>query len=365
MKTHIILLFVSFMILLTFSSFSRDNTKPARQDFVVVLDAGHGGGDPGNIGNGYREKNIALKVVLAVGKVLESKPNIKVVYTRKKDVFIELDERARIANKANADLFVSIHCNSHSSQAYGTETFVLGTASNQRNFEVAKTENQVIFLEDDYEKKYAGFDPNSPESFLATSIVQEEYIDQSIQLANIIEKNFIHKIKRKSRGVKQANFIVIHQTAMPSVLVELGFLTNNKEGPYLNSKKGQAEVAKSIITAILEYKKSLDENLGDDVLISETSTTLTNSKDIIFKVQIAASSKALETKSSNFKGLNHLSRLKEGSLYKYFYGADTSYQKAKQLEEQAKATGYTSSFIVAFKNGKKIPLIDAIKSVAN
>ena len=178
----------------------------------------------------------------------------------KTDVFIELFERANIANKADADLFVSIHCNAHNSQASGTETFVLGEKNTGRNFDVAKRENEVIFLEDNYQENYAGFDPSSPESTIAIGIEQEVYVEQSIILARKIEDNFISKAKRKSRGLKQASLLVIRSTYMPSVLIEVGFLTNNKEGSYLNTKTGQLKMASSIKDAIIAYKKELDQN---------------------------------------------------------------------------------------------------------
>lgn len=363
MKTHNILIFVSFILLL-WPSINTVKAQSVSKKFVVVLDAGHGGKDPGNLGNGYREKNIALQVALQVGAALEKNPNIEVIYTRKKDVFIDLFVRGKIANNANADLFVSIHCDSHTSQAYGAGTFVLGTHRNQTNFEVAKKENSVIFMEDDYEKNYAGFDPNSPESVMSILLSQEEYLDQSIHLAGLIQNNFTNKLKRKNRKVKQAGFIVLHQTVMPSVLVELGFLTNKAEGAYLNSKKGQLEMSKAIEEAILKYKTSLDTDISDYNVIN-TSNELTKSNKITYKVQIAASSKVLETKAYNFKGLNPVSRLKTGNLYKYFYGASSSYDTIKEQEKEAKSKGYTSSFIVAFKGEKKIALIDAIKSTNN
>ncbi|WP_298496107.1 N-acetylmuramoyl-L-alanine amidase [uncultured Algibacter sp.] len=363
MKTNNILIFVSFIIVLTFPLFV--NAQSTSKKFVVVLDAGHGGKDPGNLGNGYREKDIALKTVLAVGKELEKNPNIKVVYTRKTDVFIDLFVRGKIANKEKADLFVSIHCDSHTSQAYGAGTFVLGTHRNQTNFEVAKKENSVIFMEEDYEKNYAGFDPNSPESVMSILLSQEEYLDQSIQLASLIQKHFTSNLNRKNRKVKQAGFIVLHQTVMPSVLVELGFLTNKKEGAYLNSKKGQQQMANAIKDAILQYKSSLDVNVSDYTVIESSINNETNLANIIFKVQIAASSKALETKPYNFKGLSNISRIKAGNLYKYFYGNTSDYNQIKELNQEAKSKGYNSSFVVAFKDGKKIALVDALKSITN
>tara|TARA_R110002050_G_scaffold24083_3_gene64301 strand:+ start:70624 stop:71739 length:1116 start_codon:yes stop_codon:yes gene_type:complete len=371
MKTNTILLFVCFIIVLTFSSFVNDDNDAIRDKFIVVLDAGHGGRDPGNLGNGYKEKNIALKVVLAVGKELEKNPNIKVVYTRKTDVAVDLKERPKIANKAKADLFVSIHCNSHHTQASGTETFVLGVANTKRNFEIAKKENSVIFLESDYEKKYEGFNPNSPETAIGLALIQEEYTDQSIQLASIVENNFKQGLNRHSRGVKQASLWVIHQTAMPSVLIELGFLTNNQEGVYLNSKKGQEEISKSIVKSILQYKTSLDNNVADYVYEDdeENKESISNDEqifnDVTFKIQIAASSKKLEIKSYNFKGLSNISRIKEGNLYKYFYGSTSNYNETKKLADDAKNKGYATSFIVAFKDDKKISLTDALKTTSN
>ena len=380
MKTNRILLFVLFIIVLTVSSFTKPNVEKPEDKFIVVLDAGHGGHDHGNKGNGYKESEISLNIVLEVGKQLEKNPNIKVVYTRKTDVFVDLFERGQIANKAKADLFVSIHCNAHKSDAHGTETFVLGTHRNQTNFEVAKKENSVIFLEDDYQSKYKGFDPNSPESVMSILISQEEYLDQSIMLATLIQNRFTNTLKRTNRGVKQAGFIVLHQTVMPSVLVEVGFLTNKEEGAYLNSSQGQKDMVNSILSAILEYKHNLDGNVDDFVFRDEVaevkaSQTVVEPKvaevirpidtSITFKVQIAATSKAIEPKPNNFKGLKNVTREKEGNLFKYFYGNTSNYSNTKALEEEAMRKGYKSSFIVAFKDGKKISINEALKTTAN
>ena len=380
MKTNRPLLLVLFILVLTFVSFRTIDKQKPIEKFVVVLDAGHGGHDHGNKGNGYKESEISLNIVLDVGKQLEKNPNIKVVYTRQTDVFVDLFERGQIANKANADLFVSVHCNAHKSDAHGTETFVLGTHRNQTNFEVAKKENSVIFLEDDYQSKYKGFDPNSPESIMSILISQEEYLDQSIMLASLIQDRFTNKLKRTNRGVKQAGFIVLHQTVMPSVLVEVGFLTNREEGAYLNSAAGQKDMSNSITSAILEYKHGLDGNVGNFVYNYDAVTSKTSEvvevpkkvvevkpidKSIIFKVQIAATSKAIDPKPNNFKGLNNISREKEDGLFKYFYGNTSDYDITKTLEEEAIKKGYTSCFIVAFKDGKKISLNDALKTSAN
>jgi len=367
MKTRIILVFVLFTISLT----SIANNKNDGHKFVVVLDAGHGGKDPGNLGNGLKEKDIALKIVLNIGRELEKNPNIKVIYTRKTDVFIDLFVRGKIANEANADLFVSVHCNSHNSQAHGTETFVLGIHRNQTNFEVAKKENSVIFLEDDYKENYGGYDPNSPEATIGILLGQEEYLDQSILLASKIQNNFTNDLKRVDRGVKQAGFIVLHQTVMPSVLVEVGFLTYKPEGVYLSSNKGQEEMAGSILEAILEYKKGLDQYVGADIYDEAPIATEETSSipelvydNIIFKVQIAASSRKLQPKPYNFKGLENISREQEGNIYKYYYGSTSNYNEDKNLQDKAKK-GYSGCFIVAYKDGKRIELSEALKSTSN
>ncbi|AUS06589.1 N-acetylmuramoyl-L-alanine amidase family protein [Pseudotamlana carrageenivorans] len=377
MKTYKILHFVLTIVVLTGAINVNGFNDLPKKKFVVVLDAGHGGHDPGNMGNGFKEKEIALNVVLRVGKMLEKNPGIEVIYTRKSDKFIDLFVRGKIANEANADLFVSVHCNAHGSTAHGTETFVLGTHRNNTNFEVAKRENSVIFMEEDYQKNYAGFDPNSPESVMSILLSQEEYLDQSIMLASLIQNAFTNNLKRKNRGVKQAGFIVLHQTVMPSVLVETGFLSYKKEGAYLNSSKGQQQISQAIYDAILEYKNTLDSSvqgympLDNAITVKETSEALktiepqTMASNVVFKVQIAASSKLIESQPYNFNGLQGVSGLKAGNLYKYYYGNTSSYEEVKRLEQEAKSKGYPSSFIVAFKDGIKTPLSEALKSVTN
>ncbi len=358
-KFNCLLLLIGILFFSSFSSLEK--TKSIKDKFVIVLDAGHGGKDPGRPTKlGYTEKSIALKLVLKIGKALERNPNIKVIYTRKTDVFIELHERARIANKADADLFVSIHCNAHNTQAHGTETFVVGASNSQRNLDIAKEENEVIFLEDDHAENYEGFDPNSPESIIGLTLMQEEYVDQSIMLANLIETNFAKKTKRKSRGVKQASLWVMHNTYMPSVLIETGFITNKKEGAYLNSKKGQEEISNSIVTSLLEYKKNIDQGSEEDIIIKE-STASKEYKGVVFKVQIAASSRNLALKSYNFKGLTNLSREKTKGLYRYFSGSTNDYDKIKDLQREAKTKGYTKCYIVAYKNGVRVNLSAVLK----
>jgi len=361
-------IFLGGLIFLLYA-FQSGNGVIEKKKFVVVLDAGHGGYDPGNRGNGYYEKEIALSVVLQVGKALESDSRFEVVYTRKTDEFIELHERGKIANKANADLFVSVHCNSHKSQAQGTETYVLGLHANDENFNVAKNENSVILLEENYEANYDGFDPNSPESIIGLTLMQEEYLDQSLTLASFVQNRFKKTLERKSRGVKQAGFVVLHQTFMPSVLIELGFLTNNREGKYLNSKTGQTAMAKSITTSIIDYKESLDAIYDVQEPIKEVQGKITAQmegdkvfEDIVFKIQIAAGPTDIELEPFNFNGLDQLSKNKTGNLYKYYFGNTSNYTLIQELKEIAIAKGFDSSFVVAFRNNQTIPLTEALKA---
>ncbi len=338
-----------------------------KKEYVVVLDAGHGGKDPGKVGyKKIKEKDIALSIVLQVGKLLEKEKNIKVVYTRRSDVFINLWERGKIANKADADLFVSVHCNAHNSQAYGAETWVLGTHANKQNFEVAKAENSVILLEDNYKVNYKGFDPNLPESIIGLTLMQEEYLDQSIQLASIIQNGFTRTLKRKDRGVKQAGFVVLHQTYMPSILIETGFLTNKIEGSYLNSVKGKQKFSESIYKGIKKYLTQITlntvvSNTSDSNPVSIENEVKSIDKSVVFKVQIASGSRKLATKSYNFKGLKNVERVKVSNLYKYYIGKTSDYSKIIEFLKLAKNKGYTSSFVVAFKNGKKVPIQQVVK----
>lgn len=374
MKTNNILIFVSFIIVLTFSSSSRLSAQANNEKFVIMIDPGHGGRDSGTPGTGrYKttEKDIALDVSLALGKKLEANfDNVEIVYTRKSDVFPTLNGRAKVANNKDVDLFVSIHCNAQPGKkgtAYGSETYVLGTSKNKQNLEVAKRENGVIALEDNKEV-YKDFNSNSAEFLLGLELAQESYLDHSIKLARYIEDEFQVTAKRRSRGVKQNIFYVLAYTYMPSVLVELGFLTHKKEEDFLNSKKGKAIMTKSLFNAISDYLEYIGVRnkvlfVNNDNVINEIEKTTT--RNITFKVQIAASSKALETKPYNFKGLTSISRSKNGNLYKYFYGNTSDYEQIKLFAQEAKNKGYNSSFIVAFKDGKKVALVDALKSITN
>lgn len=365
---------VLFAIFLTFFTIPKTSFAQKKK-YTVVLDAGHGGRDPGNIGNGYREKNIVLKVVKEVGKELKKYQDIKVIYTRQKDVLIDLWKRGEIANKANANLFVSIHCDAHTSNAYGAGTFVLGLSGNRANLAIAKRENAVILKEDNYKDKYEGFDPNSAESMIGLSLLQEENLDKSLIIASLIQNNFAIKLKRKDRKVKQDNFQVLRETIMPSVLIELGFLTNKKEGRYLNSKKGQQEMAKAIAKAIKKYVDQLrlntiDVEVEDEIVdntevvvddVQDDEVVLEEKEETLFKIQIASSKKKITTKAYNFKGLKNVERVKVGRYYKYYYGLTSNYTKVKKSLKKAKRKGYKSAFIAAFVNGEKVSLKEALK----
>ncbi|MEO9571506.1 MAG: N-acetylmuramoyl-L-alanine amidase [Polaribacter sp.] len=344
---------IIFILFFAVSFLMASSSMLAQKKYVIVLDAGHGGKDPGNLGNGYREKNIALKVALEVGKALSKNKEIKVLFTRKKDVFVDLWKRGDIANNAKADLFVSIHCDSHTSNAYGAGTFVLGLRGNKKNLEIAKRENAAIFLEDNFKDRYKGFDKNSAESVIGLSLLQEENLDKSLAIASLIQNNFAFKLKRNDRKVKQDNFQVLRETIMPSVLVELGFLTNKKEGRFLNSKKGQEQMGRAITDAVLKYVNNLKLN----TITSES--TIENTVE--YKVQIASGKNKIPTNPYNFKGLKEIERVAVGKYFKYYYGNNSDYNQVKRSLKIAKTKGFTSAFIVAFKNGEKISVTQAIK----
>lgn len=334
--------------------------------FIVVLDAGHGGKDPGNSYHGFVEKEIALKTTLLVGELLEKEKGFEVIYTRKSDTFIELSNRPKVANKAKADLFVSIHCNSVNNHGpEGTETFVMGLDRSDMNLEVAKKENSVILLEDDYKQTYKGFDPKKPESMIGRVIAQEENLYNSINLASSIQDNFTFNLNRKSRGVKQQPLWVLDAAVMPGVLIELGFLSNKAEGEFLNSSEGQNKMAKQIAQAIIKYKKeyfnetfleekplvtekSKNQNTEQVVSIAENSTN----NQGLYRVQLFATSKKRNVNSSDFKGLKNISFTFENNLYKYYYGNTSNADEVKKMCQEAKDNGFSDAFIVTFAEGK-------------
>ncbi|KIC03272.1 N-acetylmuramoyl-L-alanine amidase [Flavobacterium sp. AJR] len=375
-------IFSLFLTIISISAYSQSNV------FKVTLDAGHGDHDFGAVYSGRIEKNIALAIVLKVGKLLESYPNVDVIYTRKTDVFIDLVERANIANRANSNIFVSIHCNANkNTAAFGTETYVMGMNKIASNLEAAKKENSVITLEKDYKRKYEGFDPNSPESMIGMTLMQEEYLDYSIALASKIEEGFdILGKKLRHGGVKQAPFMVLHKAYMPRVLVETGFISNPTEGDILNSDAGQNEYAKAIADAIISYKKEYFGTGSADVVDEKPSTKMIenavkdstpvrnvntapaqkntvkpNLTGSIYKVQLLASIKKTPLAPSNFKGLSGVSVVYENNVYKYTYQQTADYNQAKKYLQEAKDKGFDSAFLIAFKNGEKISIQDSLK----
>lgn len=351
--------------------------------FKVILDAGHGGKDFGAVYHGSIEKNIALKTALKVGELLEKDPQIEVVYTRKSDVFVELQQRANIANKSKGSIFVSMHCNANKNEAAsGNETYVMGITRNAANLAVAKHENEVVSLEADYKIKYDGYDPQSPESVIGINILQEEYLDQSIELADKVQQFFTKKTNNKNRGVKQAGFLVLRQITMPRVLIEMGFISNKQEGAFLNSVGGQNKLAEAIASSILQYKKEFfasnktakaasvvaaDKTPEKPVtkekpVVKETPKPVAHStKGIVFKVQISASPSDLEPTAVDFKGLYPIFKEPAGKLFKYYFAQEKKYDVIQKRLEEAKKKGFESAFVVAYKDGKKISVSEATK----
>ena len=373
---------VSFLLLVSFfllafntqggnngTSINKDGGKFALK--TVVIDAGHGGHDVGCIGSHVHEKEVTLAIALKLGKLIESNFNdVKVIYTRKTDVFIGLGERAEIANSNKADLFISIHCNSAHKNAYGTETFVMGIHKTEDNLSVAKRENSSVLLEKDYEVKYDGFDPKSPESHIIFSLYQNTFLNHSLSFASKIENEF-KKGGRFSRGVKQAGFLVLFKTTMPSVLIESGFLTNSNEHKILSSSKGQEDVAKAIFNAFGEYKAEMEMSASAKsapaVLASKdgmvqidkpaekpaTKENITPA-DTYFSVQFTTSSKPLSLSSGKLKDLKDVHREEVNkNLYRYMIGKYADLEEARAAQAEMKKKGFKDAFITGYVNGKR------------
>jgi N-acetylmuramoyl-L-alanine amidase len=333
------------------------------RSFTVVIDPGHGGRDPGALGSTSKEKDIVLSVGLKLGKLIEDNhPDVKVIYTRDKDVFVPLNQRATIANKAHADLFISLHCNAldrRKTSPQGVETFVLGLHRSNYNLDVAKAENAVIMYEDDYSVKYEGFNPNEPESYIIFEFMANEFLDQSVQLASLVQNQLVSNSKRVNRNVRQAGFLVLREVAMPSVLVELGYISNKQEENYLKSSSGQTSLANSIYNGFREYKREHDKksfvfsnrNLGTPD--SRSGGVVQSIGGIEYRIQIFASVNKLENGAPEFKGLGPVDFYKDGNLYKYTYGKTNNPNDLKNELRDVKKK-FKDAFIIELENGKRV-----------
>lgn len=383
------------------------------KDFVVVIDAGHGGHDAGAAGKTAKEKNINLKVAMKLGKLIEDKcKDVKVVYTRKTDVFVNLNRRAEIANDAKADLFISVHTNAlaNNHTARGASTWTLGLARSDANLEVAKRENAVILYEDDYKTRYAGFDPSSAESYIIFEFMQDQYMSQSVHFASMIQTQFKNNSKRVDSGVHQAGFLVLRATSMPSVLVELGFISTPAEEKYLVSEEGSSSMANSIFNAFLAYKteqQAREENVKNspaptkveddeevkpiadvtptpskatapkDTPAKSTNTdpakqtpakateqpqksAVNNSDAPVFMIQFLLSKNKLANNDKRLKGLQPVDYYMENGSYKYTYGASTNYNEVKRKLKEV-TPKFKDAFIIAFKKDKKVNVHEAIQ----
>jgi len=370
---------VYLIILTSFNICNAQNTKVK----TIVIDAGHGGYDPGCLGSKTKEKDINLAISLKVGEYIEKNcPDVKVIFTRKTDEFVELYKRAEIANENKADLFICIHCNSNPSKAsYGTETYVMGLYKTEANLMVAQKENSSILLEDSYANNYDGFNPGSTEAYIIFSLYQNAYLDQSLNFATLVQKQIKNKVGMLDRGVKQAGFLVLWKTAMPSVLIETGFLSNTKDEDFLASASGQDNIANSIFKAFKEYKNDLEGNkindkdtiqnndilpyqkpIKDTVVKANDTTKKVSPKDeIVFKVQFATSSEKKPLNSPAFKGIRDIQEYYQSGLYKYITGNESSPESAMALLGKVHDMGFKDAFLVAFLNGEKISPQEAMK----
>jgi N-acetylmuramoyl-L-alanine amidase len=364
-RAHQFLLCIVLLFGVKVNAQNTSNETPVLK--TVVIDAGHGGKDPGCHGASSHEKTVCLSMALKLGDMIKKKyPNIKVVYTRDKDVFVELDERAKIANKANADLFICIHANSASPAAYGTETYVLGLHKTESQQKVAERENSTIYLEDDKGAKYKDFDL-SPDALIARQLQLSVFLDLSINFADKLQKEF-KKLGRSDRGVKQAGFLVLYKTTMPSVLIETGFLTNPSEEKFLADTLNQKKMSQAMFTAFETYKNEL-EGITSSVKPNENPGTNTNpentsevNKDkVIFRIQIETSDKRITATSPKFKGLK-VFEYEQDNLYKYTVGEYVmDFKSANNYKTQLREQGFQHAFVVAFLNGERINLEKAIK----
>lgn len=363
--------------------------------FTIVIDAGHGAHDAGAIGSFSKEKNINLRHAILLGDIIkERNPEVKVIYTRDKDVFVELNERARIANRNKADLFVSIHTNSSKNKsANGIEVFTLGASRSKENMEVAMLENSVILMEEDHESKYQGFDPNSTDSYIMFEFMKDQYSQRSIACADFIQKELVESSGRYDRSVRQAGFLVLRATSMPSILIELGFISNKEEEKALNNEDKQIANAEAIYRGIISYIHDLEKKGGKAILKESQTETVTpapadtakaapaaetpaetqkpaeeakpapkaNTTGTVYKLQILVSSKKRSLNDPIFKGRKDVEELKENVGYKYFIGSSTNYDEVAALKSKLGNT-FSGAFIVAYKDGKRVNVKDSLKN---
>ena len=367
-RFHVLLLLLSFCCL-SLSAVDKDG------NFVIVIDPGHGGKDPGAMSGKNTEKSINLNVALKMGQLIERNcRKVKVIYTRKTDVFIELNRRGEIANKANADLFVSIHTNSaKSSSARGAETYLLGVEENRTsaNLSVAMEENKAILYESDYQTRYEGYDPKSPESQIIFEFMQNEYQKESLKFAGMVQKQMVSQARRSDRGVHQAGFLVLWKTAMPSILVELGFISNSDDCRYMTSQKGVEELATSLYKAFVSYLEDYRKQTAKSVNLTQTASGSSKStvqdtrqassgttSSPVFKIQILLSKEELKSSDSRIRNLPDVDYYKEGGQYKYTCGNTSDYNEITRLQAEVRKR-YKDAFVIAFLNGSKITVREA------
>ena len=330
----------------------------------VVIDAGHGGKDPGAVGKKSREKDIALAIALKTGEYISKYlPEVEVIYTRTDDSFVELHKRADIANKSQADLFISIHCNANRSPApFGTETYVMGLHKSEENLEVAKLENAAILKEENYADMYQGFNPNEDEDYIALTLFQDAFLDQSLSFADQMQVQFRERVKLKDRGVRQAGFLVLHQTAMPGVLIETGFLSNGKDESFLISEEGQVYIASAIYRAFKEYKTQMERLDNKAKPVTAYTTGHRQSQIIVYRVQFMSQKKERPVDHRKFDGLTDVWEYYHDGSYKYTSGKFLTLEDAvthqNNLRKQLK---FKDAFIVAFLGENRISLDEAKK----
>ena len=387
------------MCMVAMVALAQQNTRK----FTLVIDAGHGGHDSGALGSYSKEKNINLNVALAFGRYVEQNcPDVKVIYTRKRDVFVTLHERANIANRNKADLFVSIHTNAlpRGRQARGLETYTLGMHRAGDNLDVAKRENSVILIEKDYKQHYEGFDPNSSESYILFEFMQDKNMANSVELAKFVQRKVCAQAGRPNKGVKQAGFLVLRETSMPSCLIELGFITTPSEEAFLASQDNIEKIGKGIYEAFVEYRKKFDksftvpfkpadeeerkveheerqrvkptepdtlsnpvapdEKKHERVPQEEKPVKKQNTDAPVFKVQILTMSKKLSAGNNAFKGLTDVDCYQDNGSYKYTVGASTDYNEIYRLRKSI-LNKFPEAFIIAFKNGQRTDVVAAIR----